>query len=155
MITEVTPDIFTLRYRETLLRGNGRILMVEQDEDSANFYHAVLFDFKGKNGVKKKEMDNLTKEEMKDLLDKHPGAEQYMVVDYVDRYLLRYNDDTEDTRTFQSICANLVHEHKDLERVKAHLAELVGFYRLSERSGLSLAEMVMDAESNDPYIAEP
>jgi hypothetical protein len=148
---EVTPQEFKEKFRDHMIEKQD-VLLVESDPDSSEFYYAALFE----NGhpIPAKEWEDQTKEELQKIVLQANKAIHYEVVDELDRYLIEYPDDTEFIREFQYICTKIVERHLELDEVKAQLAELVGLYRLSERSGYRLADMVEEAEREEDPLAD-
>jgi hypothetical protein len=150
VIIEVTPEQFKEKYREHTAEKQ-RFLMIEPDADSPEFSYVALFE----NGHARptKEWEDQTEEEVRKLILQNGKATHYRIVDELDRYLIQYANDTEFIAEFQDVCTKIVADHMNLDKVKAQLAELVGLYRLSERSGYRLADMY-NAEITSPDYSQ-
>lgn len=157
MIEEVTADSVKSLIREKLLsKESGKMVIIEHDGESNEFFLATTITFK--NGkMDRKEENDLLEEDVQKLALKYADC-AYMVVDEIDEYLKTFRDDTEFISDFQKICSDIVGacygiEERDRETVKGHLAELVTLFRLSERSGYSIADMYLE-EFRSNQLAE-
>lgn len=141
MISEVTLTEFQKAYPKLSEKDKGRVILVEDSVDRDGWIVATF--------VANREIVELPPEDVEGFYQKYRSKVIYKllpVVPTVPEYLKEYRNDSDDIKQVQQFCKELVEEAADKEKAERVAAEIVGYYRLSERAGMSVAEMLMKTE---------
>lgn len=142
MIKDIAWEEFKDLYLDMPKTQKGKTILIE-DHDRPEWLLATF--------VADQETIEIPPEDVEAFYSKYRGKDIYRLIPeepVVPTYLRTYEDDSEDLEQIQSFCASLVSYVPEDRREMAEqiAADIVGYFRIQERSGLALANIVLDNE---------